>query len=39
MPPEGGYDMMHAGRIVQTLARQSRDALGPWCRLQPIVGR
>ena len=33
------HDMNHVGQIVQTLAKQYRDAIGPWRRFVPIVDR
>jgi uncharacterized damage-inducible protein DinB len=33
------HDMNHVGQIVQTLAKQYREAIGPWRRFVPIVDR
>ncbi len=33
------HDMNHVGQIAQTLAKQYRDAIGPWRRFVPIVDR
>jgi hypothetical protein len=33
------HDMNHVGQIVQTLAKQYRDAIGPWRQFLPIVDR
>jgi hypothetical protein len=33
------HDMNHLGQIVQTMAKQYRDAIGPWRRFVPIVDR
>ena len=33
------HDMNHMGQIVQTMAKQYRDAIGPWRRFVPIVDR
>ena len=33
------HDMNHVGQIVQTLAKQYREAIGPWRRFEPIVDR
>ena len=33
------HDMNHVGQIVQTLAKQYREAIGPWRQFLPIVDR
>lgn len=33
------HDMNHVGQIVQTLAKQYRNAVGPWRQFLPIVDR